>query len=163
MLNLWKMKALTQTCRILQPPLSRSCTATAFPVFLMDVDQSPIPIPWKFGKDHNSEEKQMVSLHRSASLLLRFCHQLLGGLGRKSYKKKLLEFADRTGIRLKPLAVYALLWCLACWVGCSVTKMENNLIVPLDELVQESLIVTVKPDCELEAVYLYCMLCSGLS
>lgn len=42
-------------------------------------------------------------------------------LGRKSYKKKLLEFADSTGIPLEPLAVYALLWSLAClgWIFCN--------------------------------------------
>lgn len=83
----------------------------------------------------------MVSLHTSASILLPFCRQLLGGFGRKSYKKKLLESADRTGILLKPLAVYAPLWSLAClrWTFCN--SNGNNLIVPLDELVHDSFIL----------------------
>lgn len=107
----------------------------------MDVDQNPLPIPWKFEKGHGSVEKQMFSLHTSGSILLPFSHQLLGGFGRKSYKKKLLESADRTGILLKPLAVDALLWSLAClrWTFCNWNG--NNLIVPLDELVQESFIL----------------------
>lgn len=83
----------------------------------------------------------MVSLHTSASILLPFRRQLLGGFGRKSYKKKLLESADRTGILLKPLAVYAPLWSLAClrWTFCN--SNGNNLIVPLDELVHDSFIL----------------------
>lgn len=77
-------------------------------------------------------EKQMVSLHTSASILLPFCRQLLGGFGRKSYKKKLLESADRTDILLKPLAVYALLWSPVCLRWTFSNWNGNNLMEWLD-------------------------------
>lgn len=50
----------------------------------------------------------MVSLCTNASILLCFCHQLLGGLGRTRYKKKQAESADSAGTLFEPLVVPAL-------------------------------------------------------
>ena len=44
----WKIRTLTQRWHMLWPCPSCSCIVTAFPVFLMDMNQNPLPTSRKF-------------------------------------------------------------------------------------------------------------------